>query len=105
MTMTVSGPIRAAVPATGTAIAPAKPQLIARCPLFQNLPENIWHDLARRCLHCHAPAEALGEGTRSWLRAAYPEDRALGYALGDLRGFWWAEVPKEPASLPAPAGR
>ena len=54
-------------------------------------------EVRRRCLHCHAPAEALGEGTRSWLRAAYPEDRALGYALGDLRGFWWAEAPKQAA--------
>ncbi|HET9554698.1 MAG TPA: DUF3365 domain-containing protein [Anaeromyxobacteraceae bacterium] len=47
-----------------------------------------------RCLRCHAPAEKLSEATRAWLSRAYPQDRALGYALGDLRGFWWAEAPK-----------
>ena len=51
-------------------------------------------EVRRRCLACHAPAEALSEGTRDWLGRAYPEDRALGYAAGDLRGFWWAEAPK-----------
>lgn len=51
-------------------------------------------EVRRRCLGCHAPAEALSEGTRTWLRQAYPQDRALGYAVGDLRGFWWAEAPK-----------
>jgi hypothetical protein len=50
-------------------------------------------ELRRRCLACHAPAERLSEGTRAWLSRAYPQDRALGYALGDLRGFWWAEAP------------
>jgi hypothetical protein len=62
-------------------------------------------EVRRRCLACHAAPERLEAGTRAWLARAYPEDRALGYALGDLRGFWWAEVPKDPASLPAPAGR
>jgi hypothetical protein len=50
-------------------------------------------EVRKRCLHCHAPREQLAEGTRQWLERAYPKDRALGYALGDLRGFWWAEAP------------
>lgn len=50
-------------------------------------------EVRRRCLGCHAPPERIAEGTRAWLARAYPEDRALGYALGDLRGFWWAEAP------------
>lgn len=58
-------------------------------------------ELRRRCLHCHAPRQALAEGTRAWLDRAYPQDRAVGYALGDLRGFWWAEAPK----VEGPAGR
>ncbi len=53
-------------------------------------------EIRRRCLGCHAAPGALSPGTRAWLRRAYPRDRALGYALGDLRGFWWAEAPKEP---------
>jgi len=51
-------------------------------------------EIRGRCLHCHAPRPALSEATRAWLARAYPEDRAVGYALGDLRGFWWAEAPK-----------
>lgn len=50
-------------------------------------------EVRKRCLGCHAPREALAEGTRRWLERAYPRDRAVGYALGDLRGFWWAEAP------------
>ncbi len=52
-------------------------------------------EIRRRCLGCHARSEELVPGTRAWLRRAYPQDRALGYALGDLRGFWWAEAPKD----------
>lgn len=52
-------------------------------------------EIRRRCLSCHARADDLAPATRAWLRRAYPEDRALGYSLGDLRGFWWAEAGKE----------
>jgi hypothetical protein len=50
-------------------------------------------EIRKRCLGCHASREKLSSGTREWLARAYPRDRALGYALGDLRGFWWAEAP------------
>jgi len=50
-------------------------------------------EVRRRCLACHAAHSELAEGTRSWLARAYPRDRAVGYQLGDLRGFWWAEAP------------
>jgi hypothetical protein len=69
-------------------VAPAAFDLGDRVGLLR--PIEIRH----RCLHCHAPKAALGEETRAWLEGAYPDDRALGYALGDLRGFWWAEAPK-----------
>ena len=51
-------------------------------------------EIRRRCLSCHAARESLSPATRAWLRSAYSQDRALGYALGDLRGFWWAEAAK-----------
>ncbi len=51
-------------------------------------------EIRRRCLACHAAPEALSPATLAWLRGAYPQDRALGYAFGDLRGFWWAEAAK-----------
>ena len=50
-------------------------------------------EVRRRCLGCHAPAERIPQATRAWLSRSYPEDRATGYELGDLRGFWWAEAP------------
>jgi len=50
-------------------------------------------EIRRRCLACHAPRRELAEGIRNWLARAYPRDRAVGYQLGDLRGFWWAEAP------------
>jgi hypothetical protein len=51
-------------------------------------------EIRQRCLGCHAARDSLSPATRAWLRSAYPKDRALGYALGDLRGFWWAEASK-----------
>jgi hypothetical protein len=57
-------------------------------------------EIRRRCLGCHDARERLAPSTRSWLARAYPQDRALGYALGDLRGFWWAEAPKEAPQAP-----
>jgi Protein of unknown function (DUF3365) len=53
-------------------------------------------EIRKRCLACHAAREQIEPGTREWLEAAYPEDRSFGYALGDLRGFWWAEAKKAP---------
>ena len=57
-------------------------------------------ELRKRCLGCHAAPERTAASTRAWLARAYPDDRAWGYALGDLRGFWWAEAPKGEAPIP-----
>jgi hypothetical protein len=54
-------------------------------------------EIRKRCLSCHAARDEVPASTRAWLARSYPEDRAFGYALGDLRGFWWAEAPKEAA--------
>ena len=51
-------------------------------------------EIRKRCLSCHAPREQVAAQTRAWLEQAYPQDRSFGYALGDLRGFWWAEAGK-----------
>ncbi len=43
------------------------------------------------CLRCHgAPAPEVA----AELRARYPDDRATGYALGELRGVAWVELPR-----------
>ena len=46
------------------------------------------------CLGCHGPAESLQPRVKEALAARYPADRAVGYALGDFRGFLWVEVTK-----------
>jgi hypothetical protein len=42
------------------------------------------------CLICHGPSEQMSEELRATLAEAYPEDKATGYALGDLRGAFVA---------------
>jgi hypothetical protein len=51
-------------------------------------------EVRARCLACHAARGALSPRVRAWLDRAYPEDRAVGYTRGELRGFWWAEARK-----------
>lgn len=45
------------------------------------------------CLTCHGAPESIAPEVRSALAARYPEDRATGYRVGDLRGALWAEGP------------
>jgi hypothetical protein len=40
------------------------------------------------CLACHG--SNIDEATQTALSAAYPQDKATGYAAGDLRGAIWA---------------
>lgn len=46
------------------------------------------------CLQCHGDPGAFPPELALALRDAYPEDRATGFAVDDLRGVFWAEVPK-----------
>jgi len=45
------------------------------------------------CLRCHGAAESIPADVRGALEAHYPEDRATGFAEGDLRGWFWVVVP------------
>lgn len=38
------------------------------------------------CLQCHGPADKLGQGVAERLATLYPQDKATGYALGQIRG-------------------
>ncbi|MCC7139053.1 MAG: DUF3365 domain-containing protein [Planctomycetes bacterium] len=49
--------------------------------------------LLRACLACHGPQDALAAGVADTLAKHYPDDRATGFAEGDLRGWFWVEVP------------
>lgn len=48
------------------------------------------------CLQCHGKVgqDVLEENT-ALLRQLYPQDEAVGYALGDLRGIWSITFPSE----------
>jgi hypothetical protein len=43
------------------------------------------------CTQCHG--SALDPELEAKLAELYPEDRATGFEVGDLRGWMWAEVP------------
>ena len=47
---------------------------------------------AEPCAACHGARDALAVDVRSALQSLYPQDRAIGFAPGDLRGWMWAEV-------------
>lgn len=49
--------------------------------------------LAAACTNCHGADDELAEGVPEALALQYPDDQATGYAEGDLRGFFWVEVP------------
>ncbi len=51
--------------------------------------------LQPQCLACHGDATAMPDAIREALAARYPEDQATGFAEGDLRGWFWIEVPSE----------
>ena len=48
------------------------------------------------CVTCHGARESLAPELRTLLSKRYPEDRAVGYAMGDLRGVLWAIARVEP---------
>jgi hypothetical protein len=46
------------------------------------------------CLTCHGTPDKIPDPVRDALHARYPDDRAIGYAEDDLRGWFWVEVPE-----------
>jgi len=42
--------------------------------------------LRQPCLECHGPAAQLTQSVRAQRAAEYPFDRAIGYAVGQVRG-------------------
>jgi hypothetical protein len=46
------------------------------------------------CLKCHGePGQDIDAATLDAIRASYPEDKATGYQLGQLRGLWQVTFP------------
>lgn len=48
----------------------------------------------RMCTGCHGPEAQVGSAVRSVLTERYPADRALGFQTGEIRGWFWVEMPK-----------
>ncbi|MCC7508335.1 MAG: DUF3365 domain-containing protein [Planctomycetes bacterium] len=46
------------------------------------------------CVQCHGTDEQLKPEVSQILAKQYPDDKARGFAPGDLRGWFWAELPK-----------
>lgn len=46
-----------------------------------------------RCLRCHGAPEEMDAQVKLVLARLYPEDKAVGFALGDLRGAFSVRVP------------
>lgn len=53
--------------------------------------------LQAACVTCHGPAASLSDDVREQLSTHYPDDAATGYQAGDLRGWFWVEVPLQPS--------
>lgn len=45
------------------------------------------------CLQCHGRPDEIAAPVHEALRTTYPADTATGFAVGDLRGWFWVEVP------------
>jgi hypothetical protein len=43
------------------------------------------------CLKCHGAN--VQDGLQTEIKKRYPADKAMGYKVGDIRGFFWAIVP------------
>ncbi|MCK5703729.1 MAG: DUF3365 domain-containing protein [Cyclobacteriaceae bacterium] len=56
-------------------------------------PIHIDNDL---CLKCHGTMEnGLSKEIDDFIKLKYPNDKATGYQIGDLRGIWSITIPKK----------
>jgi len=57
---------------------------------------GVLRPIAQRamCAGCHGPAERLSPGVKAVLAERYPADHAVGFTEGEIRGWFWVEMPK-----------
>lgn len=69
--------------------APSDGAAVVRLPILLSQP---------LCLTCHgAPGGDIEGPTLEAIRTRYPDDAAIGFKLGELRGIWRVEIPAEDA--------
>ncbi len=49
--------------------------------------------LSSACLGCHGDPGSIDQAVKTALAEKYPKDQATGFKEGDLRGWFWVEVP------------
>lgn len=49
--------------------------------------------LKEACIKCHGQSDSLDADVKEAIASHYPNDKATGFAEGDLRGYFWVEVP------------
>jgi hypothetical protein len=72
----------------------------APTPWVQADPDGGWRfyqplPTGELCLNCHGSPEQLAEGVPEAIRRLYPEDEAVGFSAGELRGLLRVSVPSE----------
>lgn len=88
----------------------AKPLLVSQPtePVFTDLPDQSTGALFPimlkvQCLTCHGPKDRIADDILTKLEELYPEDQATGFQEGELRGWFWVEVPAPDAQAGFPA--
>jgi hypothetical protein len=58
---------------------------------------GVLRPMAQRpmCAACHGAPEKFEPAVRAALLDRYPRDQAVGFAEGEIRGWFWVEVPKK----------
>ena len=54
--------------------------------------------MGETCSKCHGPADGIPQEVKDALAHAYPQDMATGFEVGDVRGWFWVEVPRADGS-------
>ena len=54
------------------------------------------------CVGCHGPADQIDAKVAQRLVEVFPDDQAIGFEAGGLRGHIWVEVPASPSPEGAP---
>ena len=75
-------------------------QAMTATPTFVTLSNNhvaalLPIKLQGQCLMCHGPAETIAPIIQNQLTRLYPRDEATGFHEGELRGWFWVEMPVE----------
>ena len=51
--------------------------------------------LENACVICHGNDDQVSQPVREAITQRYPDDQATGFAPGDLRGWFWSQIPPE----------